>query len=227
MLKEISDAKNQSLKRVSVGLLSFIDLLSVFDIIIYSTVSPQGPTFANTNADFLYIFYKADNTTLRFLSSYAKGIVTLKIGKVFMAQIVGFRILVFVSICYILLYYGVEKGLINQVIREYISNLDGKNLDRLCSSALWVNRIVATLAPILRYRVSKIFVLYKYQSLRGSTLIILANFQQQLVGLLYNIVVLQRLDQIGLYTSSRVSYLVYQALRYTRPYPFSYYFSLR
>lgn len=67
---------------------------------------------------------------------------------------------------------------IDQVMRECISDSDDKHLDRLRSGALWVNRMVASLAPTLRHRASEIFVLCEHQRSRVSALITLANFQR-------------------------------------------------
>jgi hypothetical protein len=136
MLKDISDTKDWSLKRASVGLLSSTDLLSAFDMIIHNTVSPPKPALTNTDVDFSLVCSEPDNAALRLLSSYAKVTAILKIGKAFMAQIVDFRVLVFVSICCVLLHHGVTKGLIDQVMRQSISNSGDKNLDRLRSAAL-------------------------------------------------------------------------------------------
>ena len=158
MLREISDMRDWSLKRASVGLSSSSDLLSAFDMIIHGTVVPRGPA-PEPGADFCLVSHEPDSPTLRLLSSYAKATATLRIGKTFMSQIVGFRVLVFVSICCVSLYHGVEKSLIDQVMRECISDSDDKNLDRLRSGALWVNRMMATLAPTLHHRASELFVL--------------------------------------------------------------------
>jgi hypothetical protein len=72
MLKDISDTKDWSLKRASVGLLSSTDLLSAFDMIIHNTVSPPKPALTNTDVDFSLVCSEPDNAALRLLSSYAK-----------------------------------------------------------------------------------------------------------------------------------------------------------
>jgi len=54
----------------------------------------------------------------------------------------GFQELVFVSLCNVLLHYGVAEDDVNTIMRNNISNSQPKNLKRLRSGATWVNKLI-------------------------------------------------------------------------------------
>jgi hypothetical protein len=57
-----------------------------------------------------------------------------------------FQDLVFVSFCDVALGLGEAKDLVHDAMRLYISNSEGKNLDRIISGARWVNRCITELS---------------------------------------------------------------------------------
>jgi len=161
MLRDISSAMDDwSSKRKAIGLPSSANILAAFDMIIDGAKSPTKPTAANN--DLSMVPYQSSNAVLELLNNYARVTATLGIDKAFTVQVLRFRVLVFVSMCCVLIYYGVEKSLVDRAMRLCISQSVGKNLDCLRRGASWVNRRICTLGSAgLDHRASELFVLCK------------------------------------------------------------------
>ncbi|KAM3066224.1 hypothetical protein ACMFMG_012128 [Clarireedia jacksonii] len=158
MLNDIPSADDWSSKRDMVGLSSSIDILRAFDMIIDGTKTPAVPLVANP-----YLptdSHSSSDVLLRLASDYARTTSLLAVEKSFTTQIVLFRLLVFVSLCCVLLHHGVKRSLIDETMRICVSDSTDRNLDALRRGAGWVNRMISSLAPKgLGHRASEIFVL--------------------------------------------------------------------
>lgn len=154
MLHDLNDPDWSSVRK-AVGLSSSNDILAAFDILIGTKSSIERPT----NTDTSLVCYDASNAVLQLLDAMGSATSELKIRKKFARQIYLFHKFVFVSTCSVALYYGVDPDKVDEIMRRHISDTDGRNLDRLRSGALWVNRMMSKLAADgLGYMAYELFV---------------------------------------------------------------------
>jgi hypothetical protein len=155
MLSDIPNARDWSSKRESVGLSSPAKFLVALDLIIHGK-DPQidvdiGPTDVCDDRP---------NAILKLLNTFAVTTAALQIETTFTRQICRFRVFVFVSLCCVAQHHGMEKRFVEEAMKKCISDSSEKNLARLRNGALWVNRMMSTLAADGRgHRAYELFVL--------------------------------------------------------------------
>ncbi|CAG8980093.1 hypothetical protein HYALB_00012559 [Hymenoscyphus albidus] len=158
MLRDIPSAEDWSSKRRAVGLSSLPEILVAFDAIIKNVIPSIEPT--STESDCVPARFGPADAALQITNSYANGVAAMEIGRNFTTNIVNFCTLVFVSLCHVLVYHGIEKRRIDIVMQACVSQSDPKNLDVLRRGSGWVNRMISTLvAGGLRHLGTEIFVL--------------------------------------------------------------------
>ncbi|OBT59274.1 hypothetical protein VE04_00369 [Pseudogymnoascus sp. 24MN13] len=158
MLSDIPKSKDWSPKRESVGLASSAKILVALDVIIHG----RGPQMdLNTGqTDLSVVCYDRSNAILQLLNTFAITTAALQIETTFTRQTYRFRVFVFVSLCCVALHHGVEKRFVEEAMQKCVSDSCGKNLTRLRNGALWVNRMMSTLAADgLGHRAYELFVL--------------------------------------------------------------------
>jgi len=155
MLDDLS-VSDWSSERKRVGLASSAEILTALDIVIGN--KPRSElAVCNTVA-----CYDTSNTVLQLLDTFGSATAALRVGKTFATQIYLFHELVFVSTCSVALNHGVDQDKVDEIMRKHISCTDGRNLDRLRSGALWVNRMMSILAADgLGYMAYEYFVIRK------------------------------------------------------------------
>ncbi|KAG9229473.1 hypothetical protein BJ875DRAFT_488887 [Amylocarpus encephaloides] len=158
MLRDIPSAEDWSSKRRAVGLSSLPEILVTFNAIIKNVIPSIEPT--TTESDCVLARFRPADAALQITNSYANGVAAMEIGRKFTTQIVNFCTLVFVSLCHVLVYHGIEKRRIDIVMQACVSQSDPKNLNVLRRGSGWVNRMISTLVVGgLRHLGSEIFVL--------------------------------------------------------------------
>jgi hypothetical protein len=143
MLRDIND-EDLALKRKSVGLSSSPDILMALDLIIDGKRPPTERVANDTHLS--VVCYDPSNIVVQLLDSFATRTAALEIDATFTTQIYHFRMLVFISLCCVALKRGVAMSVIENIMQKCVSDSTGKNLSRLRSGALWVNRMMSTLA---------------------------------------------------------------------------------
>lgn len=158
MLCDIPKAKEWSSKRAAVGLSSWIEILDAFDIIIDGAMRSAAPVAVESDRSI--VRFEPADAFMRLLNRYANAVAVLDIRKRFTKQIVHFCQLVFVSLCCVLVYNGMDTSLVDDVMKIWIGPSDPKNLDVLRRGGRWANRMISALAKKgLCYRASEAFVL--------------------------------------------------------------------
>lgn len=156
MLCNIPSATDWPSKRSIVGLSSLTGVTNAFDMIIGGITPSTKPI--TTDPDCSLVQFQS----LQLLNSYATTIAALEIEKTFTTQIFHFCKLVFVSLCEVLVYYGVKIKLVDDVMKICISQSDPGNLVVLRRGARWVNRMISALVTKgLGHLASETFVLCK------------------------------------------------------------------
>jgi hypothetical protein len=142
MLSDINDEDLVS-RRKSVGLSSSSDILMALDLLVDGKMPPDRVA---SDTSLSIVCYDPSNAIVQLLDSFATRTAALVIDKTFITQIYRFRMLVFVSLCCVALKRGVLVSVIEKIMQKCVSGSTAKNLSHLRSGALWVNRMMSTLA---------------------------------------------------------------------------------
>ncbi|CZT13617.1 uncharacterized protein RAG0_17119 [Rhynchosporium agropyri] len=155
MLRDFPDTRNWASKRKEVGLTSADSILRAFDILIHGKESQTEAALIEAN----FSMFSADRV-LQLLNNFAVGTAALQIDQTFTTQIYHFRVFVFVSLCCVALHQCVDTNLVEEVMAKCVSASSAKNLSKLRSGALWVNKMMSRLAARgLDHRAYELFIL--------------------------------------------------------------------
>lgn len=96
------------------------------------------------------------------VSRYAERVKSCGAAAKAYTHIASFQELVFVSLCHILVEYGIDTDVVDDIMRICISDSSSKNLKRLRAGALWVNKLINRLQWSGWYqRATMVFILRK------------------------------------------------------------------
>ena len=99
---------------------------------------------------------------ITYATRYAKIVRSSEAKAKLAINMAAFQQLVFVSLCVTLEHRGIDTSTVDNIMRTCISNSTSKNLKRLRSGALWVNKVITELQwRGWNQRASEIFILRK------------------------------------------------------------------